>query len=152
MRSICEVEYFGQKALNILERAELAVAILPNDKTLRCHEVARAVGGSLGLDVVDGKFGAVDHSWCAFVSTVGSNPHRFILDVYAVGRLPQVQLIDASSAAMMGLCALFRPGQTRDDINVALVQSLQARIHSSPHMQDFISVKDQARALLVRSP
>lgn len=82
---------FDSEAMKLLHRAESMVAAIPDEEGLRCHEVARAVGRSLGLKVVDGKYGPVDHSWILI-----ERPMRrpFILDPYAVGRLPVVQLVD----------------------------------------------------------
>lgn len=93
----------------------------------RCHELSRGVlqhlrqsrrlreGGVL-LDerifVVDGKYGPVDHSWIAWPKHY-SQPR--ILDVYAVGRLPMVQLIDVSSL-LVHQGEHYRAGKTRDDI------------------------------------
>ena len=57
---------------------------------LRCHEIARAVGGLLGLPVVDGvcltSLGVMEHSWLRL-------PGYTILDVYTPDRIPMVQLV-----------------------------------------------------------
>lgn len=139
MKSICETEYFGREALRILEQATFAVSLLPDGEDLRCHEVARAVGSVLSLRVVDGKFGPVEHSWCSLVDMTGSVSQQFILDVYAVGRLPVVQLLDATSHATAQVRALFRPGDVRDDIDTKLVQELQEIIRASPRMVSLLS-------------
>lgn len=60
---------------------------------LRCHELARAVAHALGegdVEVVDGYYGYVNHSWLRFKAQP-----THLLDVYAVGRMPMVQLVDA---------------------------------------------------------
>ena len=80
---------------------------------VRCHELARAVGRMFGLMVIDGKYGAVDHSWLM------PGPH--ILDVYAVGRLPQVQLVSIETLLPHGM---YRIGPTREDIDTAFVQEI----------------------------
>jgi hypothetical protein len=78
-------------------RAQVIVQGMPNGwcdqhgDLLRCHEVARFVGVRLGLAVCDGIYEiAMQHSWCVL-------PSRHILDVYAVGRLPPVQLVARTS-------------------------------------------------------
>lgn len=81
---------------------------------LRCHELARAVKHLLADDtiaVVDGRCGPVEHSWLCFAD--GS-----ILDPYAPGRLPAVQIVDA----LVG--AAYRPGPARDDVDRSIVDRL----------------------------
>lgn len=80
---------FTAQDFELLDAAQLIVRDIPDDPkwNLRCHEVARVVGKLLHLQVVDGKYGAIEHSWCV-------TPDLHILDVYAVGRMPQVQLAD----------------------------------------------------------
>lgn len=77
----------------------LMVAAVPDGdhllgKPIRCHEMARAVGRILDLPVVDGVCGAVQHSWLTIKAHQDPTEREFILDVYAVGRLPPVQLVD----------------------------------------------------------
>lgn len=89
MRSFALTVFRADEIL-LLQQAVTIVDCLPHDDThtkLRCHEVARIVGTILRLDVIDGHYGAVDHSWCL-------TPRKRILDPYCVGRLPQVQLVD----------------------------------------------------------
>lgn len=83
---------------------------------LRCHELARAVHLVVyesvhKLDVVDGKCGPIEHSWLRFSDGT-------ILDPYAPGRLPAVQIVDP----IVG--GAYRPGDRRDDIQQALVDRL----------------------------
>lgn len=82
---------------------------------LRCHELARAVqivtyDSGHTLVVVDGKCGPIEHSW---LMTDGGR----ILDPYAPGRLPAVQLVDPIVGA-------YRPGTKRADIRHAIVDQL----------------------------
>jgi len=85
---------------------------------LRCHELARAVHAVLHelhepgykLEVVDGRCGPVEHSWLSWSDGV-------ILDVYAPGRLPAVQLVDP-------LVGAYRPGTPRQDIKQSIVNQL----------------------------
>jgi hypothetical protein len=103
MHSYSERVRFTKREGKILSSASLAVALLPTDldpsgEELRCHELARAIGELLNLRVVDGMYGLVDHSWCVITAApeAGSDASSWdkILDVYAIGRCPQVQLID----------------------------------------------------------
>jgi hypothetical protein len=113
---------FSEKQIRVMKRAADIVAWI-NDQSLgagrhdmmRCHEVARIVGLLLDLPVVDGKYGAVDHSWLIL------NAYRSkacILDVYSVGSLPMVQLRDAS---IPGADKLYRHGDLRTDIHQKIV-------------------------------
>lgn len=83
---------------------------------LRCHEVARAVQRVLAaqpheLVVVDGKCGPIEHSWLRCRDGV-------ILDPYAPGRLPAVQLIDP----IVGTA--YRPGVPRTDIRQEIIDQI----------------------------
>jgi hypothetical protein len=111
---------FTETQLYLLAQATRMVQAMPdevNGEEVRCHEVARAVGHVLGLDVVDGKYGAVDHSWC-----VHSPPTRDVLDPYTIGRVPQVQLVCGS--ALLPEFASYRAGEVRADIREHVVAIL----------------------------
>lgn len=84
----------------------------PLGREVRCHELARAVHqrlhegqGTLGTDleewvVRDGRFlKVVEHSWLemSHPPSVFGAAERLILDVYAVGSHPQVQVVYQSS-------------------------------------------------------
>lgn len=84
---------FTRDDRELLRQAQEIVSLLPPDDRLRCHEVARIVAQILRLDVFDGYYGAIEHSWCM-------TPARSILDPYCVGRLPMVQLVDNVIGAM----------------------------------------------------
>jgi hypothetical protein len=94
---------------------------------LRCHELARAVhdwvtkqppnrwgARALSIGICDGKYGAVDHSWIE--TGIGEN----ILDVYAVGELPPVQLRHGSNF----LPKQYVPGRLRGDIREDMIEHL----------------------------
>jgi hypothetical protein len=83
---------------------------------LRCHELARAVHlvvyeSAPKLLVIDGKCGPIEHSWLYLEDAV-------ILDPYAPGRLPAVQLVD------LVVGTAYRPGPRREDIRQAVVDRL----------------------------
>jgi hypothetical protein len=77
--------------------------VAPSDidgEPIRCHELARAVGKVLDLEVCDGRFGFVEHSWLWTESldpAVAPWVLPRILDVYVPGAIPQVQLVDTHS-------------------------------------------------------
>lgn len=101
--------------MEILVRVEVHVTRVSNawGNELRCHELARAVHRVIGrapLFVVDGKCGPIEHSWLCFSDGV-------ILDPYAPGRMPAVQLIDSIVGA-------YRPDSPRTDIQQTIVDRL----------------------------
>lgn len=108
----------------MLTLAETCVATIPDDgpfEGLRCHELARAVGLVLRLDHQDGHYCAVDHTWLI----VGHGMRKCILDVYCVGRLPIVQLVEVQSPGL-GHRGLYRETQERIDIDKDRVLRLAA--------------------------
>lgn len=87
----------------------------PEGVEYRCHEIARVVATFLDAKVVDGKYGLAEHSWVQ-----GKLWHPFhLLDPYAVGRLPMVQLVDSFPSPK-----LYVAGNAREDIDVKLVNEL----------------------------
>src|SRR5688572_1954048 len=115
---------FTQSELELHRQATTFVSDIPNDLgfEVRCHELVRAVAVFLEacrprLHIVDGHFGAVEHSWLVALPEAGFPGYRhIILDVYAVGSLPLVQLIEAGSLGIRD-ARDYREGATRDDIN-----------------------------------
>lgn len=100
MKSYAEVNVFTANELSLLRKAEAMLERIPYelDVPIRCHELARAAGNVLGLEVCDGRFGFVEHSWLWTEKMEGekfcapwSLPN--VLDVYVPGAVPQVQLI-----------------------------------------------------------
>ena len=118
------------EALALYERAVVLVASLPDEdhllgKPVRCHEVARAVGRILGLPVVDGVCGAVQHSWLTIQAHRDPDERTFILDVYAVGRLPPVQLVDTFGGCLHLAQRALRPSG-RERTGLYLPQTLRS--------------------------
>lgn len=105
------------------------VEAFPDCYEWRCHEVARAVSqiwekrglpSACEIQVVDGHYGAVDHSWLAF----WDGGRSCIIDPYAVGRLPMVQLVDPY---VPGALPMYRPQDGyRSDIRPHEVAALVA--------------------------
>lgn len=108
---------------------ELAPEIDETGELIRCHELARAVGRVLELEVCDGRFGFVEHSWLWLTESMyreddGSFP-KFaapnVLDVYVPGVLPLVQLAHAASALPFPYAPAWTP---RIDIRESTVDYL----------------------------
>jgi hypothetical protein len=142
MRSYSETDVFPRPILELFTMAHFAVSGLPDcdaaHELLRCHEVARIIERrlrrqldkhgyliieekaapplKLHIEVVDGHYHHIEHSWLI----VGLHAPTYILDVYAVGRMPQVQLLTPD----LGHAALFRPGPWRTDIRRDVVEAL----------------------------
>lgn len=124
MRGYSHKHIFNSAELSLLALAETCVRAVedPSEQTIRCHELARAVGKVLGLDHVDGKYGIVEHTWLVLDTFEGSR-RRCILDVYCVGRLPMVQLVDVQAVGLLHR-EQYRPGSPRSDIDVDRLDAL----------------------------
>lgn len=131
MRPFAERRYLPREARAAFHLATFLVGgIQERQPEIRCHELAVAVR-QLILEEIDGlivglytgTYGAVEHSWLG-VAPTGTWPRdQAILDVYAVGRLPQVQLVDGS--AMMPEAKLYqRADQQRSDLDQVIVTLL----------------------------
>lgn len=118
MITYAERACFHPSHLRTLSRVQQLVARVSDTwgNELRCHELARAVHRAICLReddsaVVDGKCGQVEHSWIEL-------SYGTILDPYAPGRLPAVQIVDPIVATA------YRPGAVRDDIRQVIVDQL----------------------------
>lgn len=84
-------EVFSEEHLELFHKADELVKKAfwkdSQNRLVRCHELARAVGRVLRLKWVDGKYATCEHSWLKL-------NERTIIDVYTPARLPVVQLID----------------------------------------------------------
>ena len=123
MITYAERACFREAHLRLFARVETYVARVSSawGNELRCHELSRAVhlvvyASEHKLDVVDGKCGPIEHSWLRFSDGV-------ILDPYAPGRMPAVQLVDP----IVGTA--YRPGSPRADIRQAIVDRLVLEMH-----------------------
>ena len=120
MRSYAETEILKEDDLLALRRATALVDRVPQqlDGTwVRCHELARAVGRVLDLPVMDGSFGACEHTWLLL-------PTHVILDVYVPARVPQVQLCPY----WLGAPVMYRQGSDRTDVRGDVVDYLEQRM------------------------
>lgn len=131
MISYSERKIFTSYEVMLLRRAQVLVAAvdlgLPvlEEHELRCHELARVVGNILGLRVVDGRYGHVEHSWLVVppreYTHMGS-----ILDVYAPGQEPQVHLLDLFFG--LGHVNVYQAGEPRTDIREDIVNAVEEHI------------------------
>lgn len=113
---------FREEHLRLLDRVDAYVNRVSSSwgNELRCHELARAVHlvvyeHAHKLLVIDGKCGPIEHSWLYLEDHV-------ILDPYAPGRLPAVQLVD------LVVGTAYKPGAPRDDIRQVIVDRLVAEM------------------------
>jgi hypothetical protein len=121
-----ESEVFSEEDIALLKKVVRWVAKVPgkiNSRWIRCHELAIAIGEMLQLPVVDGKYLSMEHSWIPL-------GERRLLDVYAPGRLPQVQLVDTSLPSFVSDYVV---GPPRTDINRGLVEQLKSYMTTELH-------------------
>jgi hypothetical protein len=127
MKSYSENKIFDPYETQLFHRATRLVRELPDIETLRCHELTRAVGMHLHLSIEDGFYGFVDHSWLWTYRpgrVLGRIGFPNILDVYCVGALPQVRLVDGRHTQLPHVGWAYRPGPVRDDVNDEMVSRL----------------------------
>jgi hypothetical protein len=133
MRGYAELEMFDPVELALWRNATKLVAALREAEfpDVRCHELARAVGLQLDLQVQDGFYGFVDHSWL-WTRPLGQTAGRIgfpnILDVYSVGQLPLVRLVDAQATSLPHVGWAYRPANAREDVQQDTVHRLVARM------------------------
>jgi len=111
MKSYAEREIFPKEAMEKYHQARELVEWIPATD-VRCHELCRIVKQVVdGLDLFDGHYAAVEHSWLM-------THDKYVLDPYFCGAVPQVQLIDPT---VPGVQVQYRVGRLRTDINLDLV-------------------------------
>lgn len=131
MISHSEQEVFTEREIQLWKMAtEMVVKVVePEGVTVRCHELARAVGIVLGLPYSDGMLGSIEHTWLRVGDWATDIHDAKILDVYVPGGHPQVQLIHYGSWSIP-IRTLYRQGveYERHDINEKLVAELVRQI------------------------
>jgi hypothetical protein len=132
MKSYSELEMFPDRQLALLGHATWLIERVQAEPELRCHELARAVGRVLKLPHQDGFYAFVDHTWLWTEERAEYHPWLLpnILDVYAVGSLPQVRLVDMQHPGC-GHVQLYRFDRPRTDIDESLVERLVAEMQAS---------------------
>jgi hypothetical protein len=143
MRGYAEAEVFTsldmtylRYATDLVEGAPSKIGKGDEEEWVRCHELARAIGAVLDLVVVDGSYGACEHSWLM-------TPDRRVLDVYVPARVPQVQLVDARCPWAQ---AEYRAGERRTDIRQHVIDELSLITNSSRTYEISVAAKDDARS------
>jgi hypothetical protein len=144
MKGYASFEVFTAYEQKLLERATYLVGsipdnFLPNDY-LRCHELARAVGFFMHLPHQDGAYGSVEHTWLwtrPLVRLEDGQQPPVILDVYAVGRLPMVQLVDYSSSGPMQR-TIYKYPRNIPDVNQKIVDQLIAFFEKNAALTDLL--------------
>ena len=127
MKAYSELEIFSETEVRLFRRAQGLVSVLGDLPDIRCHELARAVGLLLDLPHQDGFYGFVDHTWLwtrPIVRTVGRIGFPHVLDVYSVGQLPMVRLVDGEHTQLPHVGWAYRPGEERKDIQMNIVHDL----------------------------
>lgn len=105
MEGYAAQELFSPRERELLRAAQMLVEAVPYEldgKLVRCHELARAVAYHLDLEIADGHYGFMEHSWLWTKPLEGraDDPPVLlpnVLDVYTPGALPQVQLVYLTS-------------------------------------------------------
>lgn len=124
MKSHSELRVFQELEVRVWQKASHLIGLLPDDPELRCHELAHALGiyfrgNPLRIQVEDGRYGLVNHSWLYWL---GPSTYT-ILDPYCIGRLPMVQLIHMNAIGL-GHNSTYNIGPARTDIDHTTVQRL----------------------------
>lgn len=127
MISYSQREVFTERHLQLFDATKDIVSSLFDDNGMRCHEVARIIGELFNLPVTDGYYCAVHHSWIML-------DRQTILDPYAVGRLPMVQLVH-SNVAVSAQAKCYVP----DDVHCLEVDQAAVAANVS-RIQEFVSV------------
>lgn len=127
--SFSERNIFTAQEIDLWRRAVKLVDKVPGSLAdSRCHELARAVGSALDLPHQDGFYGFVDHTWLwtrPLERTAGRVGFPHVLDVYCVGSLPMVRLVDGECTALPHIGWAYRPGPERNDIDLDRLQALK---------------------------
>ena len=145
MLGYAETDVFSGAELALLRSAEQIVRRLPAEccgEAVRCHELVRVVRHLLPLseiEVCDGWYGMVEHSWLwtkipERVEGHLLGPFPNILDVYAPGRVPQVQLVHNTSA----LPFEYRRGDPRVDVRGGVIYKLVELASQHVTADDFL--------------
>jgi hypothetical protein len=107
---------------------------------VRCHELSRAVAHQLTaigtkVEVVDGSLWWIDHSWILLPGQV----EGALLDVYAPGRVPQVQLLHDHHVVTRG----YERGPARLDVRTDVVDVLCRLMEHTSNMPPELSQMQQ---------
>lgn len=123
--------YAAQIVFSEEQKADLALATKlikmlpakqPDGNWTRCHELVRAFEPLFKerWHLVDGQYGGAEHSWL-----VWRGKGMIVLDLYAVGELPQVKLVDCG---VLWRRNTYEPGARRRDIRKNVVEWLHGML------------------------
>jgi len=137
MDSYSEKDVFSSREMSLFRVSTAIVAAFPSsdyqDRPLRCHEVARALGGLLQLEVQDGFYGFVDHTWLwtsplRTDRLVGRIGFPNILDPYSVGSMPPVRLVAGGHTGLPHIGWSYRPVE-KHEWEESVVEDLKGRVY-----------------------
>ena len=140
MRGYAEKSLLTNVEIALLRRATALVDRVGDELgTVRCHELARAVGRVLDLEVQDGSYGFVEHSWL-WTTPFPKDFHEEqvhlgfpnILDVYTPGQVPMVQLLVCGEhGALPHVGWSYRPAwRPRTDVDWVVVDELESMMRT----------------------
>jgi hypothetical protein len=137
MKSYSEREIFSPRETHLFTEATRLVGKIDErdfDREPRCHEVARAVGRMLELQHQDGHYLYAQHTWLWIgpltEDRMDMEIYPAILDVYAVGSMPQVQIFD-TFPALKRIGVVYKPGAARTDVIEDVVDQLVLQMESN---------------------
>lgn len=142
MKGFAHDKRFGHLSLRAHRYACLLIDDIsePRPGFYRCHEIARFVFEGLdrlgflldGDRVIDGWHVGSEHSWIALWGSIAESEggQQVILDPYAVGRFPIVQLVDVSSPLL--LRDQYREEEPRTDIRHDVMEFLRTKLPNQP--------------------
>lgn len=124
MIGYAERQCLSSGAVEAYRRACALVERVDDHTATDGHELARAVATRLTADgfvveVVDGQLGSIDHTWI-LVPSRSRTEDTALLDVYAPGRIPQVQLLHDHPFVSRG----YEQNLHRTDIRQSVVEEL----------------------------
>lgn len=142
MKSYSEEFVFTRREQKIWRAALQMVGSLHFDeeqeRLIRCHELARAVGQLLELPVIDGRFGMFEHSWLWTRTLTIEESTQWgqggwlhedrprILDVYRPGAMPMVVMLD--TWCLLSHRERFVIEEPRTDIDDRMVDRLVSQL------------------------
>jgi hypothetical protein len=138
MKGFSEQNFFSPIETQLFRRATAIVSRVEDVAKIRCHELVRAAGRVLDLEVQDGSYGFVEHSWLwtsPLPKVLGEGLQHDehvcfgfpnILDVYCPGQIPMVRLLFCRETALPHVGWSYRPAwRPRTDIDWKIVDALE---------------------------
>ena len=136
MKGYSEKNVFTKKAKHCLKIANDIIEYMGNGyNKIRCHELARVCYKIIKenrypeIVIVDGLYGAVDHSWLII--------DNVILDVYVIGRLPQTQLVSPSIPGIR-FDQTYKERAERTDIDEKLINRIVKKVIAQDEERSYI--------------